>query len=50
MDTDGCVNNQGNGCTIDLSTSSLQLAKEIHAWFLNFGIMSSFMVDREASQ
>ena len=48
MDTDGGVNIQKSGCTVDLSTSSLQIAKEVQAWFLNFGMMSSLGIDKEA--
>jgi len=46
MDTDGCVYVQKstNGCTIALSTSSLQLAKEVQSVFLNLGIISNLCV------
>jgi len=48
MDTDGGVSVQRNGATVDFSTSSLRLAKEVQAWFLNFGILSSLVKDKEA--
>lgn len=48
MDTDGDISVYGNGsAVVALSTSSKQLAKEIQAWFLNFGIVSSFCISKK---
>ena len=50
MDTDGCVYiQQTGGCEITLNTSSLQLAKEVQACFLNFGIMSNLGIGNKAA-
>ena len=50
MDTDGScyVQTHNNGykhCEVSLSTSSISMAKEVHVFFLNFGILSNFTVD-----
>ncbi|MCK4526428.1 hypothetical protein KAW18_03585 [candidate division WOR-3 bacterium] len=53
LDTDGHVYIQHyrNGavhCEVALNTSSLQLAKEVQACFLNFGIMSNLGISKKA--
>jgi len=54
MDTDGCVyiqqTKKSKNCTVHLSTSSLQMAKQVQAWFLNFGIVSNLTIDKKASK
>lgn len=53
MDTDGCIYIQTQynkkSATIHLSTSSLKLAKEVQAWFLNMGIVSNLSIDKKSS-
>lgn len=50
MDTDGCIYIQKNrGCEVALNTSSLQLAKEVQACFLNFGIISNLCISSKAT-
>jgi len=52
FDTDGNVyiQKKTNGCTIGFSTSSLQLAKEVHAVLLNLGIISNLGVSKKAEE
>ena len=54
MDADGCVyiqqTKKSKSGTVHLSTSSLHMAKQVQAWFLNFGIMSNLSVDKKASK
>lgn len=50
-DSDGCCvisKLPHKNCVVKLSTSSLQLGKEVQAVLLNFGIMSSLLVHRKA--
>jgi intein-encoded DNA endonuclease-like protein len=50
FDTDGSVYIQEttNGCEVSLSTSSLQLAREVHAVLLNLGIVSNLGISKKA--
>jgi len=52
FDTDGSCYTQNydhyNSCEVSLSTSSLQLAKEVQSVLLNLGIISSFCVSGKA--
>ncbi len=50
-DTDGCcviMKPPYKSCEVKLSTSSLQLAKEVQAILLNFGIVGSLLVHKKA--
>lgn len=50
IDTDGCVYIQQNqGCEVALNTSSLQLAKEVQACLLNFGIISNLGISNKTA-
>ena len=54
LDCDGCcyIQQHKHGsehCEVSLNTSSLQLAKEVQACFLNFGIMSNLGVSNKAA-
>lgn len=55
FDTDGCcyVQNHSHGyphCEVFLSTSSLQLAREVHSVLLNVGIISNMCVSNKAGK